>query len=76
MTSGIKDVIERAVKTFIFAFAGSFAIPVATDIHDWHAWYAAVIAAVAAGIGAVINIGLVKFGPNKEIASASLLKQK
>lgn len=74
MTNRIRDILERAVKTFIFAFAAAFVLPAATEVSDWHSWYAALVAAVATGIGAVVNIGLTSFGPNKE--TASLLKQE
>jgi len=62
----IKKLVERATKTFVQAFAAALIIP--TD-YSKDAWKAAALAAVAAGLSAVISLVSKRFGSNTDSPS-------
>ncbi len=53
MNKVTKDIITRALKTFVQAFIASLAVATQTDTNNYKA---IVIAAVAAGVSAVWNL--------------------
>lgn len=55
MSVFIKDLLERAVKTFVQVFAATLIIPVA-DVYNLAAWKGAVVAAGAAALSAVSSL--------------------
>jgi len=62
----IKKLAERATKTFVQAFAAALIIP--TD-YSKDAWKAAALAAVAAGLSAVISVFSKSIGSDKDSPS-------
>jgi len=62
----IKKLVERATKTFVQAFAAALIIP--TD-YSKDAWKAAALAAVAAGLSAVISVFSKSIGSDKDSPS-------
>ena len=65
-TTFIKKLAERATKTFVQAFAAALIIP--TD-YSQDAWKAAALAAVAAGLSAVISVFSKSIGSDKDSPS-------
>lgn len=49
-----KDILARALKTFVQAFLATLAVDVAT-VNDWKSARPVIIGAVAAGVSAVWN---------------------
>lgn len=49
-----KDILARAIKTFVQAFLATLAVDVAT-VNDWKTARPVIIGAVAAGVSAVWN---------------------
>lgn len=54
--SKLKDIIVRAVKTFIQTFLASLPVDAAMLASGWSVWRAALLSATAAGISAVMNL--------------------
>lgn len=54
--SKLKDIIVRAVKTFIQTFLASLPVDAAMLASGWNVWRAALLSATAAGISAVMNM--------------------
>lgn len=69
MNQFVKDLVERAVKTFIQVFAATLVIPAVSDIYSVDAWKAAVVSAAAAGLSAVMSLLSKRVGPSKDDAS-------
>lgn len=53
--SKLKDIVIRAVKTFIQTFLASLPVDAAMLASGWSVWRAALLSATAAGISAVMN---------------------
>lgn len=62
-----KDLAERALKTFVEAFAVTFVMP--SSVWNGSAWEAAALAGAAAGISAVVSLLSKQFGSSKDSAS-------
>ena len=56
MTNFVKDLLERAAKTFVQTFAAVFVIPAVADIYNSSAWEKAGVAAGAAAIAATASV--------------------
>lgn len=69
MTIFTKDLLERAAKTFVQAFAAALVVPALADFWTVSAWKAAIIGAVSAGVSAVSSLLSKPVGPNKGDAS-------
>jgi len=69
MSTFVKDLAERAAKTFVQAFAAALVIPAAADFWSVSVWKSAVVGAVAAGVSAVTSLLSKRFGPDAEDAS-------
>lgn len=50
----LKDLLERAAKTFVQAFVAAIVLPV--DVFSGSAWKAVAVAGAAAGISAVFSV--------------------
>lgn len=60
-----KDIIQRAVLTFIEGFLGALSVDVFTATTDRSVWKSMLLGAVCAGISAVINLARHKLDENK-----------
>ena len=58
MTQKAKDIAIRAGKTFLQAFLGALTIDLATMPQDGSVWKDMLLAAIAAGISAVMNFAI------------------
>lgn len=56
MSIFVKDLAERATKTFVQTFGAALVIPAAADFWSFSVWKAAVLAAAAAGVSAVTSL--------------------
>lgn len=77
MSIFLKDLLERAGRTFVQAFASSFAVTFAipADFADLNAWKSAALAAGIAGIAAGLSAVMSLIGKNRGTpGTASLVK--
>ena len=58
MKEKLKDIAVRAGKTFLQAFLGALTIDLTTMPQDGSVWKDMIIAALAAGISAVMNFAI------------------
>lgn len=63
----MRNVLERAFKTFIEAFIGALAITLPNaDLSDKSVFYSLIVGAIATGISAVLNLILNYLDKKKE----------
>lgn len=62
----LKDIAERAGKTFLQTFLASIPVDAAMLVSGWGAWRAVLLSATAAGISAVMNLAIAALNNKKE----------
>ena len=70
----VKDIATRALLTFVQTFAATFVLPPVAQMGQVGVWEAAALAAVAAGISAVMNL-LRNVGPTPAVKLAAQSSQ-
>lgn len=64
----MRNILERAFKTFIEAFIGALAITLPNaDLTDKSIFYSVLVGAIATGISAVLNMALNYIDKKKEV---------